>query len=77
MIADTSFHEEVGEMSVKQSVLQMLFHVRESNILFRKQDFDRDGYSDCVGVHVAGVGVITSNSSVNNLLGGEYKTSEE
>ena len=77
LIADTSFHEEVGEMSVKQSVLQMLFHVRESNVLFRKQDFDRDGYSDCVGVHVAGVGVITSNSSVNNLLGGEYKTSEE
>ena len=77
LIADTSFYEEVGEMSVKQSVLHMLFHVRETNILFRKQDFNRDGYSDCIGVHVAGIGVITANSSVNNLLRGSYSSSEE
>ena len=77
LIADTSFYEEVGEMSVKQTVLQMLFHIRESNILMRKQDFDQDGYSDCVGVHVAGVGVLTSKTSVSNLFTGEYKTSEE
>ena len=32
------------------------------------QDYDGDGVSDCVGVHVAGVGVIRSRSSVSNIL---------
>jgi len=68
LIADSSFYEEVGEMSVKQSVMQMLLHVREANVLMRRQDFDRDGASDCIGVHVSGIGVITSNMSVDNLL---------
>jgi len=63
-------------MSVKQSVLQMLFHVRETNILLKKQDFNRNGASDCVGVHVSGVGVITSNTSVDNLLTGKFSSPE-
>ena len=32
------------------------------------QDYDGDGVSDCVGVHVAGVGVIRSRSSASNIL---------
>ena len=77
LIADQSFYEEVGEMSVKQSVLQMVLHVREANILMRRQDFDRDGVADCVGVHVAGIGVITDNTSHTNLLSGSYRSPEE
>ena len=34
----------------------MLYHVRESNLLLRHQDYNRDGYPDCVGLHVTGVG---------------------
>ena len=32
------------------------------------QDYDGDGVSDCVGVHVAGLGVIRSRSSASNIL---------
>ena len=70
-------HFQVGERSVKGTVLQLLYHVRELNMLLRRrdnkneqylfyniynfrQDFDKDGRADCVGVHVSGIGVIRS-----------------
>ena len=46
----------------------MLYHVRELNMLLRQQDFDRDGEPECVGVHVSGLGVIKSRSSLSNIL---------
>ena len=77
LVADPSFYQNVGERSVKQTVLQMLYHVREANLLLRHQDYDRDGYPDCVGVHVSGVGVLTSSKSDHNLLTGHFNSSEE
>ena len=68
LIADQTFYKEVGERSVKGSVLQMLYHTRELNTFMMRQDYDQDGRSDCVGVHVAGLGVIKSKSSYNNIL---------
>ena len=69
---------------MKGTVLQMLYHVRELDMILRRQvagsrvmchvscvllqDYDGDGVSDCVGVHVAGVGVIRSRSSASNIL---------
>ena len=77
LVADHSFYQNVGERSVKQTVLQMLYHIREANLLLRHQDYDRDGYPDCVGVHVTGVGVLASSRSDHNLLTGNFSTSEE
>ena len=77
LVADHSFYQNVGERSVKQTVLQMLYHVREANLLLRHQDYDRDGYPDCVGVHVSGVGVLASSKSDHNLLSGHFNSSEE
>ena len=68
LVADSSFYREVGERSVKGTVMQLLYHVRELNILLRQQDYDKDGHADCVGVHVAGVGVIKSKFSSSNIL---------
>ena len=68
LIADETFYREVGEGSVKGSVLQMLYHARELNKLMERQDYDQDGQGDCVGVHVSGVGVIKSATSFNNIL---------
>ena len=34
----------------------------------RRQDYDGDGSADCVGVHVAGIGIIRSKSSYSNIL---------
>jgi len=77
LIADHSFFIEVGEGAVKQTVLQMLYHVRESNLILRNQDYNRDGRPDCVGIHVAGVGVITSQHFQDNLLSGQFTSPEE
>ena len=68
LIADQTFYREVGEGSVKGSVLQMLYHARELNKLMERQDYDQDGHGDCVGVHVTGLGVIKSPTSYNNIL---------
>ena len=76
-MADHSFYQNVGERSVKQTVLQMLYHVRESNMLLRHMDYDQDNYPDCVGVHVNGIGVLASPTSHHNLLAGNFTTSEE
>ena len=54
----------------------MLYHVREANLLLRQQDFNRDGHPDCVGVHVTGLGVLTSQHSNYNLLPENVTTSE-
>ena len=40
----------------------MLYHVKEANVMLRRQDFNRDGISDCVGVHVSDIRVVTSPS---------------
>ena len=68
LIADQTFYKEVGESSVKGSVLQMLYHVRELNTFMQRQDYDQDGRADCLGVHVAGLGVIKTKTSDNNIL---------
>lgn len=54
----------------------MLYHVREANLLLRQQDFNRDGQPDCVGVHVTGLGILTSQHSNYNLLPDNVTTSE-
>jgi len=76
LVADNSFYKEVGEGNVRQTVLQMLYHVREANLLLRRQDYDRDGRQDCIGVHVAGIGVVTHDSSIDNLLNGTFPSPE-
>ena len=38
LVADPSFYREVGERSVRQTVLQLLHHVRETNLLLRQQE---------------------------------------
>ena len=68
LIADHTFYREVGEGSVKGSVLQMLYHARELNKLMEQQDYDQDGRADCLGVHVSGLGVIKSETSHHNIL---------
>ena len=35
---------------------------------YRRQDYDGNGDADCVGVHVAGIGIIRSKSSYSNIL---------
>ena len=47
LVADHSFFHGVGGGSIKQTVLQMLYHVREANLLLRRQDFDGDNVPDC------------------------------
>ena len=77
LVADPSFFRDIGERSVKQTVLQMLYHIRESNLLLGSFDYDRDSNPDCVGLHVSGVGVLASDDSDFNLLKGNFSTSEQ
>ena len=77
LVADPSFFRDIGERSVKQTVLQMLYHIRESNLLLGRFDYDGDSNPDCVGVHVSGVGVLASDDSDYNLLAGNFTTSEQ
>ena len=44
---------------------------------FRQLDFDLDGEPDCLGLHVAGLGVIVAEESVDNVLRGEYTSPED
>lgn len=73
----------------------------KANLLLRRQDYDKDGRQDCIGVttnfisimdnfnhsgideridskqvHVAGVGVVTHDSSIDNLLTGSFPSPE-
>ena len=46
----------------------MLYHVRQANVLMRAADFNNDGQSDCVGLHVQDVRIITDpRMSVEDL----------
>ena len=37
----------------------MLYHVKSANLLMRAADFDNNKHSDCVGIHVQDIRIIT------------------
>lgn len=37
----------------------LLYHVKQANLLMRATDLNNDGQSDCVGLHVQDIRVIT------------------
>ena len=53
-----------------QTVHSMLYHVRQANLLMRSSDFNNDGHSDCVGVHVQDIRILTDpRLTVEDSLG--------
>ena len=45
----------------------MLYHVKSANLLMRAADFDNNEYSDCVGIHVKDIRIITDPRIGANL----------
>ena len=47
----------------------MLYHVRQANLLMRATDFNSDGRSDCLGIHVKDIRLITDPRVSVDVLG--------
>ena len=47
----------------------MLYHVRQANLLMRATDFNSDGRSDCLGIHVKDIRLITDPRVSVDILG--------
>jgi len=69
LVADYEFFRDVGEGSIKKTVHTMLYHVRQANLLMRATDFNSDGRSDCLGIHVKDIRLITDPRVSVDILG--------
>ena len=69
LVADYEFYRDVGEGSIKKTVHTMLYHVRQANLLMRATDFNSDGQSDCLGIHVKDIRLITDPRVTVDILG--------
>ena len=69
LVADYEFFRDVGEGSIKKTVHTMLYHVRQANLLMRATDFNSDGRSDCLGIHVKDIRLITDPRVSVDVLG--------
>ncbi len=47
------------ENKILKTVHGLLYHVKQANLLMRATDFNDDGQSDCIGLHVKDIRVIT------------------
>jgi len=77
IVADHFFFDEVGKGSLQNTVLLMLWHVKEANRFLIASDFDDDGISDCFSLTVGEISVFTSKNSSSNLLNGHYPQPED
>jgi len=68
LVADYEFYRDVGQGSVSKTAHALLYHVKQANFLMRTVDFNNDGNSDCVGLHVQDIRIITDpRISVDSL----------
>ncbi|XP_059096532.1 disintegrin and metalloproteinase domain-containing protein 10-like isoform X2 [Tigriopus californicus] len=77
LVADHLFFQEIGEESVENAIVQMLWHIREANALFQSKDFDNDGLSECIGFSVSEITLFTRAASPVNLLTGYFGMPED
>jgi len=59
LVADYEFFRDVGRGSVSKTAHALLYHVKQANFLMRTEDLNNDGESDCVGLHVQDLRIIT------------------
>ena len=62
IVADDLFYRTVGHSDVKTTLSEMMFLVKESDLIFRGTDFDGDGPGDSIGFYVTQVSIFTTAS---------------
>merc|ERR1719374_476991 len=77
IVADHFFHEEVGKSSLHNTVMLMLWHVKEANRFFAAADFNDDSVSECLRLAVGEITVFTTKNSSSNILNGDYPLPED
>ena len=77
IVSDHLFFHEIGGSSVHDTILQMMWHLKEANNLLMTKDFDDDGVSECIGITVSEITIFKSEESTVNLLTGDYNTPED
>jgi len=77
IVADHLFYQQVGKGSLHNTVMLMLWHVKEANRFFAVADFDSDGVSDCVRLTVGEITIFTEENSTANLLAGHFPVPED
>jgi len=77
LVADHHFYIEMGQGSLRSTLIQLLWHVKEANKKWATLDLDSDRHSDCLRLSVAEITIFTSPDSSVNLLTGSYLHPED
>jgi len=77
LVADHHFYLEMGGGSLRSTLIQLLWHVKEANKKWATLDLDSDRHSDCLRLSVAEITIFASADSSVNLLTGSYVHPED